>query len=336
VSIDPSGLRTSFAAAARALARGGNLDERLEALLVHGRRAAGIPDASLYLLGEDAQSFVPAGVPNLTADQLHRLTLHVEGDDDALVRAVRERRAVSGASAAADGGTGGLHLPLFVEDDNGAQEVEGVLVAPATDPAGDAAVVLTAIADLAAIAIRQARLELALAERADWYDRVAHTDPLTGLANRRTFDRVLELELARAARQQGPVSVALFDVDDLAGINERQGAEAGDDVLRLIASTLADSVRLVDTVARYGRDEFVLVAPGAAGRTVAQRVLDGVARASQETGLPIGLRVGLAVFPEDGATAEDLIGAAAEALGRAKHGGAGTIVAAEAASPPTA
>ena len=94
---------------------------------------------------------------------------------------------------------------------------------------------------------------------------MAHTDPLTGLANERTVGRILELELARAGRQGGEVSFAMFDVDDFQATNRDSGNEAGDDVLRRVAAVLAESVRLVDTVGRIGGDEFVLVAPGSAG-----------------------------------------------------------------------
>ncbi len=103
-----------------------------------------------------------------------------------------------------------------------------------------------------------------------------HTDPLTGIANERTVARVLELELARAGRQGGEVSLALFDIDDFRAANANDG-RAADDILRRVAAVLSESVRLVDTVGRIGGDEFVLVAPGAAGVIVAKRVQDGIA-----------------------------------------------------------
>ena len=145
---------------------------------------------------------------------------------------------------------------------------------------------LTALAGLAALAIDRTRLASTAAERSEWFERMAHTDPLTGLANERTVGRVLELELARAGRQGSEVSFAMFDVDDFRATNQEGGHEAGDDVLRRVAAVLAESVRLVDTVGRIGGDEFVLVAPGSAGAMVARRVLDGIAA------LPRGRRAG--------------------------------------------
>ena len=185
--------------------------------------------------------------------------------------------------------------------------------------------ILQAIAALAAVAVDRARLGSLAAERSEWFERLAHTDPLTGLANTRTLGRVLELELARAARQGGEVSVALIDVDGLTRVNEAAGHEAGDDVLRAVATVLAESVRLVDTVARYGGDEFVLIAPGAAGLTVAQRVLDGVAGLAEQHGHQVSVSVGLARFPTDGASSEELLASAAAALSAARGEGPGTL-----------
>src|SRR4029079_4360391 len=109
---------------------------------------------------------------------------------------------------------------------------------------------LRLLADLAALAVDRARLASTVAERSEWFERLAHTDPLTGLANLRTISRVLELELTRAGRQGGEVSVAIFDVDDFTATNETAGREAGDDVLRSVASVVAGSGRPLHTVAR--------------------------------------------------------------------------------------
>jgi diguanylate cyclase (GGDEF)-like protein len=188
---------------------------------------------------------------------------------------------------------------------------------------------LTALAALAAVAVDRDRLASTAAERSEWFERMAHTDPLTGLANERTVGRILELELARAGRQGSEVSFAMFDVDDFQATNREGGNEAGDDVLRRVAAVLAESVRLVDTVGRIGGDEFVLVAPGSAGMTVAQRVLDGIAALPAVAGRPITVSAGVARFPVDGTDAASLISAAKGGLARARAEGrvGGTVVA---------
>jgi diguanylate cyclase (GGDEF)-like protein len=186
---------------------------------------------------------------------------------------------------------------------------------------------LTTLAALAAVAVDRARLSSTAAERSDWFERMAHTDPLTGLANERTVARILELELARAARQQSEVSLAMFDVDDFQATNLDGGHEAGDAVLRRVAAVLAESVRLVDTVGRIGGDEFVLIAPGSAGMTVAQRVLDGITALPAVAGRPITVSAGVARFPMDGSDADSLIAAATDALARAREDGRGKVAA---------
>ena len=186
---------------------------------------------------------------------------------------------------------------------------------------------LQALASLAAVAVDRARLSSTASERSDWFERMAHTDPLTGLANERTVARILELELARAGRQGSEVSLAMFDVDDFQATNLTGGHEAGDDVLRRVAAVLAESVRLVDTVGRIGGDEFVLVAPGSAGMTVAHRVLEGITALPAIAGRPITVSAGVVRFPVDGTDAQSLIGAAKDALGRARETGRGRVAA---------
>jgi len=223
----------------------------------------------------------------------------------------------------------GAYLPLVVGS-GGVEVALGSLglgwSAPHTVDASQRRL-LQALASLAAVAVDRARLSSTAAERSDWFERMAHTDPLTGLANERTVGRILELELARAARQGSEVSLAMFDVDDFQATNLSGGHEAGDAVLRRVAAVLAESVRLVDTVGRIGGDEFVLVAPGSAGMTVAHRVLEGITALPAIAGRPITVSAGVARFPADGADADSLIAAATEALARAQENGRGRVAA---------
>ena len=158
---------------------------------------------------------------------------------------------------------------------------------------------------------------------------MAHTDPLTGLANERTVSRILELELARAARQGSEVSLAMFDIDDFRATNASEGNEVGDDILRQVAAVLAEAVRLVDTVGRIGGDEFVLVAPGSAGTLVARRVLDGIAALPALAGRTVSVSAGVALFPGDGVDSASLIEAATQALDRARNAGKGSVAESE-------
>ncbi len=128
------------------------------------------------------------------------------------------------------------------------------------------------------MAVDRARLAATASERSEWFERMAHTDPLTGLAKRqRTVGRILDLELARAGRQGSEVSFAMFDIDDFQATNREGGQEAGDDVLRHVAAVLAELVRLWTRWAGSAATSSVLVAPGSAGMTVARRVLSGIA-----------------------------------------------------------
>jgi diguanylate cyclase (GGDEF)-like protein len=126
----------------------------------------------------------------------------------------------------------------------------------------------------------------------------------------------------------------MFDVDDFQATNLSGGHEAGDAVLRRVAAVLAESVRLVDTVGRIGGDEFVLVAPGSAGITVAHRVLEGITALPAIAGRPITVSAGVARFPADGADADSLIAAATEALARARENGRGRVAAGAAGAAP--
>ncbi len=318
--------------------------DRLADLLAHGAAALAASDdldASVGQLLEIATDALRSPFAAVTLQDPDRAELQVAvrvgavpsglPDFETLVAGPGGPVAATAADRVARMGDGLVHLPLVVAR-GGIDQLVGVLsIARAgdTEPTDEERTALGAVAALVAVAIDRARLGSMIAERSEWFERMAHTDPLTGLANDRTFERILELELARAGRQGGEVSLALFDIDGLTAMNEASGHAVGDDVLRAVAAVLAESVRLVDTVARVGGDEFVLVAPGSAGMTVAQRVLDGIAALPTAAGRPISVSAGVARFPTDGGSADDLKAAAKAALEVARSAGPGVL-----ASPP--
>jgi diguanylate cyclase (GGDEF)-like protein len=325
----------SLLEAARIVARSPELDTKLDALAEHVLSAAGATAAVIYLLDPVANVLVPAAQAGMRGKMITaRAEVSVDDPNELVAKVVRERRQMSVAGKEAHKAFTGQDIewqsvaavPLVAADEAGGEDAEGVLLAAyeSAAPADGSDDMLTALADLSAVAIRQARLQKALLERADWIGRLANTDPLTGLANKVTFERMLELELARATRQESQLSVLLFDVDGFAEINEGAGSPAGDEVLRHIAATLADQVRLVDTVARYGGDEFSLIAPGGGGEIVGRRVRDALLK-REAAGKPISVSVGAVVYPLDGATSSELLAAATRALAEAKRRGRGSI-----------
>lgn len=97
-------------------------------------------------------------------------------------------------------------------------------------------------------------------------------DSLTGLANRRAFDRTLDIEMERSKRAKTPLSLAIFDLDNFKAINDTQGHPKGDEVLQVFAKKLEETTRRYDLAARYGGEEFALIMAGS-GVVKAQRLL---------------------------------------------------------------
>lgn len=113
---------------------------------------------------------------------------------------------------------------------------------------------LAGFAELVSLAIANSDARAELARRAT-------TDSLTGLANRRTFDERLDIEMARAQRHDHPLSLAVFDLDNFKSVNDRHGHLAGDDVLVEVARRLSALARTGDAVARMGGEEFAWLLP---------------------------------------------------------------------------
>ena len=174
---------------------------------------------------------------------------------------------------------------------------------------------------------RSLRYAVKLGDTLEALHRLATRDELTGLCNRREFDRILERELKRARRFSLPLALALFDVDHFKAINDRHGHPAGDVVLQEVARRLQAQVRSVDWVARFGGEEFAVIAvqaDRAGGRIVAERVCAALAAEGFSVpGAPAALTLsaGVAACPADAATAPALVAAADRALYAAKHAG---------------
>lgn len=319
--------RTHLPAAVAAAAGGDDLDAALNAILAAGAAAFSPASAAIFLSDPDRPGLTLAASSGVADTS----SLLVDAQDPAnpFAEAVAMRTPLFDREATTESGGAsiGAYLPLLVAS-GGVEAVLGSIgmVWPAPHAASDEdRETLGALASLAALTVDRARLASTAAERSEWFERMAHTDPLTGLANERTVTRVLELELARAGRQASELSLAMFDIDDFRATNEQGGHVAGDEVLRQVAAVLAESVRLVDTIGRIGGDEFVLVAPGSAGGTVARRVIDGIAALPAVAGRTVSISAGVALFPTDGTDSGSLIQAATDALARARAEGAGSV-----------
>jgi len=311
--------------AARVVARGGSFESKLAALSAQARTVSDAGPVAILLHDADADVL-------LSLDG--ELALPVSAADADLTRAVADRQPAIVAPVPDDlatvlpGAKACLLSPLVVEDEEGAF-LEGLLAVgweaaePPLDAVPDA---ILAISDLTAVTIRQARLRNSAWEQSDHADRLLHTDRLTGLANRVTFERMLELEIARATRQGSPLAVAVLDVDGLTGISEARGARVADEVLRHVASAIADRVRLLDTVARFGEDEFVVIAPGDAGGIVALRLRDAIAELPPIGDTEISVSAAVVHHPADGATGAELVAASEAALAEAQSNGPGAVL----------
>ena len=173
-------------------------------------------------------------------------------------------------------------------------------------------------------AIRQAAIHASM-ER-DIMRALAHTDPLTGLPNRRSLGDALAQSLAGASKDR-MLAVYLIDVDEFKPVNDTYGHEIGDELLVEIARRLQANVRSGDIVARLGGDEFVVLANGLRGPDQAKdlgdqllALFDAPVKLSK-TEVRIGLTIGYSMAPEDGTDTSTVLRLADSAMYQGKQDG---------------
>ena len=179
----------------------------------------------------------------------------------------------------------------------------------------------------------RARTLLEFKQYLDSCQEAAFTDDLTGLANRRRFERQLEREVARTARYGHPFCLLLVDIDRFKEINDAHGHDAGDEALRRVANVIQSGTRGIDTGARIGGDEFAVILPETdlgRGLEVAERLRAAIRALELPQAGRLAASVGVAELPTCAAGGDELRAAADAALYEAKRGGRDRVRAAPA------
>jgi diguanylate cyclase (GGDEF)-like protein len=165
--------------------------------------------------------------------------------------------------------------------------------------------------------------------------RLSTIDPLTSLFNRGFFFAALEREIARSARSGRGFCLLMMDLDELKALNDRLGHFHGDRVLRAVGEIVTAGVRRIDTAARYGGDEFVVLLPETdptGAYVVAEKIRLGVQDLQlglEDEAIRPSLSIGVVSYPDDGTTADELMISADGAMYRSKRAGKNRVTGVE-------
>lgn len=163
----------------------------------------------------------------------------------------------------------------------------------------------------------------------DSCEEAAFTDHLTGLANRRRFERQLEREVGRVLRFERPFTLLMIDIDNFKNLNDTFGHDAGDDAIRRISRVLREGTRGIDLAARIGGEEFAVLlveTSQTAGMEVAERLRVSIRDLETPSKARITASFGVAECPTDAQTASGILKAADVALYEAKRNGRDRVV----------
>jgi diguanylate cyclase (GGDEF)-like protein len=149
-----------------------------------------------------------------------------------------------------------------------------------------------------------------LSSALDRESALARVDPLTRLPNRRDFEERGNAEIVRARRYGRPLTLISLDLDNFKSVNDREGHEAGDRLLRTIAETLGENIRTMDVAARIGGDEFVVLLPETgheAGGEIAAKLQQRLTEAMRSHGWPVTGSFGVATFAAPSESIHELL-----------------------------
>ncbi|MFC1991399.1 diguanylate cyclase [Chloroflexota bacterium] len=180
------------------------------------------------------------------------------------------------------------------------------------------------ILDQVAVSLEKEYLREQLSQLYTEVEEKARIDGLTGLLNRRSLDETISTEIHRYSRYGGIFSLIIFDVDSLKAINDNQGHQAGDELLKQIGSVSKKVIRTSDQAFRYGGDEFAILLPNTsidAANRVAERIRKQIASMTIANDTSVSVSLGLASWPANGIGADEIIAAADAALYQAKRSG---------------
>jgi diguanylate cyclase (GGDEF)-like protein len=307
-----------------------DLDELLGRILDAAQRAIPVAEKGmLHLVAPDSGKLQTSAVLGYTAAPV-KINAH-EAISEYIVQAVRSRKSLLirdteiSPPSLDDGRLIDDHLirstiiaPLILGD-----SVLGVLSLNASTPEAFHEADLKLLESFAATtsaAIQNARLHAKV-------QKLAITDPLTGLYNRRGFFELGRREIERVRRFGHPLSAIMLDIDHFKPINDTYGHQTGDQVLRALADRLNHNIRGVDILGRYGGDEFSILLPETdlrTARAIARRLRQGIADnpISTDDGLlSITISQGIAIANEEMPNLEALLNLADAAMYAAKQGG---------------
>jgi diguanylate cyclase (GGDEF)-like protein len=182
---------------------------------------------------------------------------------------------------------------------------------------------LESLADICAAAIQNAR----------YFEKIKHlayVDGLTGMSNRRLFEKAIAEEIDRAERYGNELSVIMFDVDNFKKLNDEFGHLLGDEALRQVSNIFHQNMRKSDVACRYGGEEFVVLAPQTSGEH-ARIMAEKLRRAVEDFHFPgvprpVTITAGVANYPANGRTRDELVRAADDALYQAKQAGRNRVL----------